>query len=80
MSEDKLDRLIDMVERLNTSVLGDEPAGVKGLAARVACNEKKTEDALTGLRKFYTIGGTLSVIWGGVVSMIAIFKDSILGH
>ena len=77
MSEDKLDKLIDMVERLNTAVIGDKPAGVKGLAARVETVEKKTEDALTGLRKFYTIGGTLSVIWGGFISMIAIFKDRI---
>jgi len=77
MSDDKLDTLIDMVERLNTAVIGDKPAGVEGLAARVRTVEKKTEDALTGLRKFYTIGGTLSVIWGGIVSMIAIFKDKI---
>lgn len=86
MSEDKLDKIIEMmgslddsVTRLNTSVMGDEAAGVKGLAARVSDNEKKTEDALTGLRKFYTIGGTLSVIWGGLVTVVAIFKDHLFG-
>ena len=86
MSEEKLDKLIevigkmdDNVTRLNTSVMGDEAAGVRGLAARVADNEKKTEAALTGLRKFYTIGGTLSVIWGGLVTVVAIFKDHLFG-
>ena len=86
MSEEKIDRILEMVgkmddnvTRLNTSVMGDEAAGVKGLASRVADNEKKTEDALTGLRKFYTVGGTLSVIWGGLVTVVAIFKDDLFG-
>jgi len=79
MSEDKLDTIIKMVERLNTSVLGDEDAGVPGLAQRVAANEKKTNDALTGIRKFYTVAGTLGVIWGGIVTVIAIFKNHIFG-
>ena len=74
-----MERMSDKLDRLNTSVLGDPEAGVDGLASRVKANEKKTEEALTGLRKFYTIGGTLSVIWGGLVAIVSIFKDHLIG-
>ena len=80
MLQEILDTMRAMKEdvvRLNTAVIGDEKAGVSGLALRMSDNEKKTEDALTYVKSFRLVGSTIGVIWGVVIALIAIFKHKI---
>jgi len=71
-------RLDKGFERLDTAVIGDEAAGHRGLAKRMEANEKKTDDALTQIKAFKVVGSTLGVIWGAIITLIAIFKHKIV--
>ena len=84
MSEEKLNKIIEMVgsidssvSRLNTSVLGDKDAGVSGLAHRVGSLEDEVEDVRTDLTS------RLSWLKGGAwlasiaIGFLAFFKDHI---
>ncbi len=67
------------VTRLNTAVLGDDDAGIEGLAERVVNVEKKATKTENNMNKkvayFYGIGAALSFIWG----MLIAFKDKLFG-
>ena len=85
MSEDKLDQLIAMsrdlkedVTRLNTAVIGDESAGVTGVCKRLGKVEHKIETVQDEVKCLKTVGSTLGVIWGAVITVIAVFKHKIL--
>lgn len=61
---EKLDKLDDKVERLNTSVMGDEQAGVSGIAKRL----KETEHYISKQKK------TQYIIYGGFSAILFLFK------
>ena len=79
MNEERFSKLEDSVERIEKALIGDEDMGNTGMVKRLHSVEKKTEEVEDGIKKFYTIGGTLSVIWGVVVAVVSIFKDHLFG-
>jgi hypothetical protein len=60
------------VKRLNTAVLGDDVAGIQGLATRVEAVEKKSEKHGIFMIKALTV-------WGVICGAVVVFKDKLFG-
>jgi len=74
-----LEELTKISDRLTYAMKGDPDMGQEGFSERLKDVEEISESAAQGMKRFYTIGGTLSAIWGGLVVvasiLISIFKD-----
>jgi len=68
----------EQVKRLNTAVLGDDDAGIPGLADRVTENEATSDLHAANFTKLKTVGGVLSVLWFGVLGILALVKDHLI--
>jgi len=60
------------VRRLNTAVLGDDDAGIPGLAGRMEKVEKKVSKHGTFMVK-------VLAAWSAVCAFVVMFKDKLIG-